>query len=316
MTRHRRYATLLAAAVTSLWIPVTALRTPRGLGWTLQYGGGQFITYDGTLGGSFTPEATNFKSCGDHGTYYFSVNGNATVRIGINPPSWDANPFYFELIRDGLEPWEEDPVTTFATGGTTARSTLAIETPSGRPPPPTVADGSRSLPVSPTFATISKRQLLSPVAELAERQIICNARGVGPCTPDAIFDLDVQSTVYVCTTKDGQQCNGGIPPQSSYWVTARILDLSRAKTIVVASQLAANDVGPYYSTTGDQTTWVSNGTYNSIGFDSQTPSNYSSFFNTVCPHSFWPTVRLYVTCVFTSTEMIRAPLELLLTDDT
>ncbi|KAE9378649.1 hypothetical protein N431DRAFT_363280 [Stipitochalara longipes BDJ] len=57
----------------------------------------QFITYNGSITGTFQLGASSPSSCQ---SYYLSPNANATIQVGINPP-WETNPFYFSLFASG-----------------------------------------------------------------------------------------------------------------------------------------------------------------------------------------------------------------------
>ncbi|KAB5545878.1 hypothetical protein GE09DRAFT_1224828 [Coniochaeta sp. 2T2.1] len=66
-------------------------------------GGSQFIYYVGNVSGTFVHNSTRYAQfdCGDNGTYYFGNNGSMPtgMRIGVNPPAWDSNPFFFSIDR-------------------------------------------------------------------------------------------------------------------------------------------------------------------------------------------------------------------------
>lgn len=70
------------------------------------YAATQFITYRGTLSGTFTSSTSSRSSrspsnCSSP-SYHFTSLPNTTVQIGQNPP-WDHNPFYFNIDRPGNE---------------------------------------------------------------------------------------------------------------------------------------------------------------------------------------------------------------------
>jgi hypothetical protein len=81
--------------MTMRWIllPLFAL-FPLSLSYVdLEYGGTQFITYNGTIAGHFTHPASAPPDCP---TYYFDSIRDAFISIGVNPP-WDTNPSYFNI---------------------------------------------------------------------------------------------------------------------------------------------------------------------------------------------------------------------------
>ncbi|KAF2462738.1 uncharacterized protein BDR25DRAFT_363580 [Lindgomyces ingoldianus] len=68
------------------------------ISYSILEGGTQFITYNGSISGTFT-SASN-SSCGTGPPFYFDNLVNTSLRIGVNPP-WDTNPFFFEFAHDG-----------------------------------------------------------------------------------------------------------------------------------------------------------------------------------------------------------------------
>jgi hypothetical protein len=97
----------------------------------------------------------------------------------------------------------------------------------------------------------------------------------GYCTNDAIYNLGLASTYYVCF-KNGQPC-GIIEFWPWYYVAAPMYNLSTASIVRVPSTnhpVFGNDM--YYSVSGDNRTWVSNGTVQNAGLGVQLPMNYSS----------------------------------------
>lgn len=277
--RGNMAALLLAISI------ISQAQGAHGLGQTLANGGGQFITYEGTLGGSFTYADPNLKACGDAGTFYFPKEGNTTIRIGVNPPVWDSNLFYFELIREGLKLLDNPTPQTTATPSGDLITTK---------PRPTNGN-SRSLPISHPSSAAFRRQHPDSYlfgqrrrddGDIAERQVECESSEVGHCTLDTIFNLDFQSTFYKCF-KDGKQC-GNAPAAPFDSLVVQMLDLNKAKTMLVNERLTISDGGPYYSLYGNESTWAGKGTSDSNSFDSQTPRNYSGVQSSACLHSYWP----------------------------
>lgn len=232
-----------------------------GLGQTLSIGGGQFITYEGSLSGSFTFSDPRLSTCGDLGTFYFSKEGNATMRIGVNPPIWDKNPFYFELIREGSVP-SPQPTPTQTPIGDDEIST--------RPRP--TGGRSISLPTAQPSTGASRRQVSSLEYE-----------GLG-----TVFNLHFQSASYECL-EDRVECRNP-PAKPSDAVVTQLLNLGKASTTVVNERVTLSDGGPYYSVRGDAATLVSNGTKDVNSFDSQTPSNYTSGRDSECRLGPWPKI--------------------------
>ncbi|KAE9374016.1 hypothetical protein N431DRAFT_454827 [Stipitochalara longipes BDJ] len=57
----------------------------------------QFITYNGSITGSYGPGPSSLSNCS---TYYIPPIVNASFLAGVNPP-WDTNPYYFSFEHSG-----------------------------------------------------------------------------------------------------------------------------------------------------------------------------------------------------------------------
>ena len=216
------------------------ISTVNAITYSILDGGTQFIYYQGTIEGVFTHNNPNLSSCGDGGTYYFANLTNSSLRIGANP-SWDNNPLFFELEHYGNS-WQ-------TTTNKRKRSSLG------------------DLTRHSSVAADLKSYRMAPFPQ----KDFCF--GLGGCTYDAVYNLYFATAWYVCE-KAGSAC-----PEFTWWpwyyVSAEIVNLNAATmTEVSGVGLTATDGGPFYSVTGDQKSWVSNGTVQN-SFDFQAPQNYS-----------------------------------------
>jgi hypothetical protein len=107
---------------------------------------------------------------------------------------------------------------------------------------------------------------------LGRRDTCYNA--YGDCTYDAVYNLAVASTYYVCF-KDGAQCSI-LEYWPWYYVTAQMYNLSAASVTRAQGDDPTFGSDTYYVVSGDYHTWVSNGTVQWNGASVQLPHNYSS----------------------------------------
>jgi len=56
----------------------------------------QFITYNGSLTGTYHPGPSSPSACS---SYFLSPMVNSVIEVGVNPP-WDTNPFYLSLYHN------------------------------------------------------------------------------------------------------------------------------------------------------------------------------------------------------------------------
>ncbi len=94
------------------------------------------------------------------------------------------------------------------------------------------------------------------------------------------YDISFASAYYPCY-KEGKPC-GFFEFSPWYYITATMLDLKKASVSVVKdATIGAGETGPFYSVTGDEKTWISNGTSNST-LDFRVPSNYTENDTSPC----------------------------------
>jgi hypothetical protein len=223
--------------------------------------GGQFIYYNGTISGSYVFNQRNLSSCGDNGTFYFSGLDNSYMRIGVDPP-WDHNPFFFELGHYGND-WQSE-----SNSSNKARRW-----------PQAMRTGLKERGALETQQMYRRRPV---TASKNEKRDICF--GVGGCTYDAIYNLAFSTVWYAC-----QQDGHGCPYITSNWyeVAAEMVNLNASSVSVVdnGAALTNSDNSPFYSVSGDEKIWVSNGTVNWNSFNFQVPQNYSTDSSDDCETS-------------------------------
>lgn len=232
----------------------------------------QFITYTGTLGGSFVQNTLDYDSlasCGDGGTYYFPLEPYTTLCIGVNPPSIDDNPLFFMLQKTGSAS-NEDPAPA-PTATSTGTDMMTIQTDTVVPSTTTTArEGTAPRQYTtqgedPTATAASPKRSAAPRHGLAVRP----ADGT-----DAITNLLFSSMYWVCMRGahrcDTVRIDPSVPDASPPWY------MSAPQLRVAAPGLHSDDTGAYYSLSGDESSFASNGTVEWNRFSLEPPSNYTA----------------------------------------
>ncbi|KAM0269844.1 hypothetical protein ACHAQH_009629 [Verticillium albo-atrum] len=125
---------------------------------------------------------------------------------------------------------------------------------------------------------------------------------LGGCTDDAIYNLGFNTASYECY-KDGERC--GLFEYSDFtFVGEPLINLTVASISRLSDrpidQSDSKDTGPFYSVSGDESTWVSNDR-KSNSFEFQVPRNYSGDDNCALDFAWTKNAPFTYTVNFTNT---------------
>ncbi|KAG8163515.1 hypothetical protein KVR01_006812 [Diaporthe batatas] len=266
---------------------------------------GLFITYTGVLTGSFQLDTSQLdfdaaQCAGGSGTYFFEDTENSTLRVGLNPPSVDANPIFFMVQQGGptLPPPGPGPVTASPTPtqAPTEPARPMTWTPSFTLGRPTV------MPI-PIFSAVPRALHPDPGA-LDIRQ-----EAEDPVLPPGLtgsrgFKNLLFASLYTICTHDSLPCGmiRAVGQGTEMYDPMRMLDLTPPGLLGAATAPEANGAASY-TLRGDQSTWMGNETIEWSGLEFSPPANYTPASDPpepeACTAHRWPPLVWNATTPFT-----------------